>query len=86
MGSVCARAIHTEVVRLRERTLRSDRERCPAAVGVTDAGATVQVGGAPAPQVRFTTLAYPFTALSVPLNVADWLAVADCGELLIASV
>jgi hypothetical protein len=29
----------------------------PATVGVTDAGATVQVGDAPAPQVRFTALA-----------------------------
>src|SRR6476620_9251809 len=58
----------------------------PPAVGVTDVGAIVQVGGAPAPQVRFTGLAYPFAALSVPLNVAAWFAEADCGELLIASV
>jgi hypothetical protein len=58
----------------------------PATVGVTEVGATVHVGGAPAPQVRFTALAYPFPAFNVPLNVADWFAVADCGELLTASV
>jgi hypothetical protein len=58
----------------------------PPTVGVSDVGEMVHVGGAPAPQVRFTALAYPFTAFSVPLNVAGWLAAADCGELLIASV
>jgi hypothetical protein len=58
----------------------------PATVGVTDVGATVQVGGAPVPQVRFTGLAYPFTAFNVPLKVADWFAVADSVGLLIASV
>lgn len=59
----------------------------PATVGVTEAGATVQVGGAPVPQVRFTALLYPFTAFSVPVNVAVvWLAGADCGELLMLNV
>ena len=72
---VCASELFVETVK-----------DAPAAVGVTGVGATVQVGGAPAPQVRFTALAYPFTAFSVPLNVAVWFAVADCGELLIASV
>jgi hypothetical protein len=58
----------------------------PPAVGVTDVGDMVQVGGAAAPQVRFTALAYPFSAFNVPLNVAVWFAGADSGELLIPSV
>jgi hypothetical protein len=58
----------------------------PATVGVTGFGDTVQVGGVPAPQLKFTALAYPFLACSVPLKVAAEFTVADCGELLIASV
>jgi hypothetical protein len=53
-------------------------------VGVTEVGETVHVGGAPLPQLRFTVLAYPFSAVSVPFNVADWLTTADAGELVIA--
>jgi len=56
----------------------------PATVGVTELGETVQVGGAPLPQVRFTALAYPFRAVSVPFSVADVLTVADAGEFVIA--
>ena len=57
----------------------------PATVGVTELGKTVHVGGAPLPHVRFTALAYPFRAVSVPFRVADWPTVADAGELLIAT-
>jgi hypothetical protein len=58
----------------------------PATVGVTEDGVIVHVGGAHVPHVRFTALAYPFTAFSVPVNVAGWFTVADCGEFVIASV
>lgn len=58
----------------------------PATVGVTEAGVTVHVGGAPVPQLRFTALAYPFSALRVPVKVPGWFTVADNGELLIVSV
>jgi len=57
----------------------------PLAVGVTEAGDTVQVGGAPAPQLRFTGLAYEANAVSVPLSVADRFTIADAGELLMVS-
>jgi hypothetical protein len=56
----------------------------PAIVGVTEVGEAVHVGGAPLPQLRFTALAYPFSAVSVPFNTADWPTVAEAGELLIA--
>jgi hypothetical protein len=39
--------------------------------GVALAGVTVQVGGAPVPQLSATRLAYPFRAVSVPLNCAE---------------
>ena len=55
----------------------------PGTVGVRELGDTVQVGGAPPPQLRFTRLLYPLTAFSVPLNVPDWLTFADNGVLLI---
>jgi hypothetical protein len=58
----------------------------PATVGITEAGETVHVGGATPPQLRFTALAYPFSAFSVPLNVPDVFTVADTGELLMVSV
>jgi hypothetical protein len=58
----------------------------PATVGVTEAGDTVHVGGAPVPQLRFTALAYPFSAVRVPVNVPEVLTVADSGELLMVSV
>jgi hypothetical protein len=56
----------------------------PATVGVTEDGAMAHVGGAPVPQVKFTALAYPFTAFSVPVKVAGWFTVADCGEFVMA--
>ena len=43
----------------------------PALDGTAVAGLTVQVGGARAPQLSVTVLAYPLTAVSVPLNCAD---------------
>jgi hypothetical protein len=58
----------------------------PATVGVTEDGVIVHVGGAPVPQVRFTALAYPFTFVSVPVKVAGWFTVADCGEFVIVSM
>lgn len=58
----------------------------PAIVGVTEAGVTVHVGGAPVPQLRFTALAYPFRAVRVPVNVPEVFTVADTGELLMVSV
>jgi hypothetical protein len=42
----------------------------PALDGVTLAGLTTQLGGAPVPQPKFTELAYPFTDVSVPLKTA----------------
>lgn len=43
----------------------------PALDGTAVAGLTVQVGGAMAPQLRVTALAYPLSAVSVPLNCAE---------------
>ena len=43
----------------------------PALVGVAVAGLTVQVGGAPGPQLKVTALLYPFSDVSVPSNCAD---------------
>jgi len=43
----------------------------PALDGAAVAGLTVQVGGAPGPQLSVTALLYPFRAVSVPLNCAD---------------
>ena len=45
----------------------------PAAVGNGAAGFGVQVVGFPPVQLRVTSALNPFTAVSVPLNVADWL-------------
>jgi hypothetical protein len=56
---VCARPLFTVTV-----------NGTPATVGVTGVGKIMHVGGAPVPHVRFTALAYPFRAFSVPLNVA----------------
>jgi hypothetical protein len=39
--------------------------------GVTLAGVTVHIGGAPVPQLSATRLAYPFRAVSIPLNCAE---------------
>jgi hypothetical protein len=49
-------------------------------------GEGIQVGGAPAPQLRSTALVYPLKAVNVPLNVAELLAGADCEGLLISNV
>jgi hypothetical protein len=43
----------------------------PAPAGVAFAGLTVQVGGAPIPQLRATDFAYPFSAVMLPLYCAD---------------
>ncbi len=43
----------------------------PALDGVALVGLTVQVGGAPVPQLRTTMLEYPFVEASVPLNCAE---------------
>ena len=43
----------------------------PALDGTALAGLTVHVGGVPGPQLRATTLLYPFSDVSVPLNCAD---------------
>ena len=43
----------------------------PAFAGVALAGLMVQVGGAPAPQLRATVLEYPFSAVSMPLNCPE---------------
>ena len=43
----------------------------PPVDGTAVAGLTVQVGGAPGPQLRVTALLYPFSDVSVPLNCAD---------------
>jgi hypothetical protein len=42
----------------------------PALLGVKLVGFTVQDGGAPVPQLKFTLLLYPFMAVIVPRNVA----------------
>ena len=42
----------------------------------------VQVTGPPLPQLNVTELEYPFTEVSVPLNVAVPVTPAVCGELL----
>lgn len=54
----------------------------PAFTGVAFAGLTVQVGGAPDPQLSATALAYPFNAVSVPLNCAEESTVAVSDGLL----
>jgi hypothetical protein len=51
-----------------------------AAVGVTGVGCGMQVEGAAPEQLRFTGLAYPFFAVSVPLKVAVWVGNTVCGE------
>ena len=43
----------------------------PALDGVAVAGLTVQVGGAPDPQLSVTALPYPLSEVSVPLNCVD---------------
>ncbi len=42
----------------------------PEPLGTIADGVTVQVGGAPLPQLRFTLLLYPFTAVTIPSKVA----------------
>jgi hypothetical protein len=42
----------------------------PALVGTTAEGLTMQVGGAPAPQLSATLLLYPFTAVTTPSKFA----------------
>jgi hypothetical protein len=39
--------------------------------GIALAGLIVHLGGAPVPQLSATRLAYPFRAVSVPLNCAE---------------
>lgn len=43
----------------------------PEMLGVTLAGRATQLGGAPAPQLRLTGLAYPLIDVSVPLKTVD---------------
>jgi hypothetical protein len=57
----------------------------PPAVGIKLGGAISQTGGAFPAQLKLTTLAYPFTEVIVPLNVADAFTEALRGELLIAN-
>ena len=40
----------------------------PPVLGVNVLGETVQVGGAPLPQLKLTELLYPFAVLSKPLK------------------
>jgi len=57
------------------------------AVGVIGVvGASVQVAGAAPVQLKFTGLAYPATAASVPLNTAFCAGNTVCGEFEIAFV
>ena len=58
----------------------------PPLVGVSCAGLAMQFEGAPLPQVMATELAYPFTAVSVPLNTADEFTCAVKEGFVIASV
>ncbi|PYV49196.1 MAG: hypothetical protein DMG92_11700 [Acidobacteria bacterium] len=53
----------------------------PALDGVALVGFTVQVGGAPGPQLRATAFGYPFMAESVPLNWADKFTLATSDGL-----
>jgi len=46
----------------------------------------VQVAGAAPVQLKFTALAYPFRAVSVPSNVAVCVGNTVCGEFEIALV
>ena len=55
-------------------------------VGVSCAGLAMQLEGAPLPQVMATELAYPFTAVSVPLKTADEFVCAVNEGFVIASV
>jgi hypothetical protein len=51
------------------------------AVGVICSGCGTQVAGTVPVQLIFTGLAYPASAVSVPLNVAVCVGKAVCGEL-----
>jgi hypothetical protein len=57
----------------------------PPAVGIKLAGAISQSGGAFAPQLKLTRLAYPFAEVIVPLNVADAFTETLRDELLMAN-
>lgn len=57
----------------------------PAFEGVAVAGFTVQLGGAPVPQLRATELEYPFNAVRVPVNCTEELTLVVSGELLMFS-
>jgi hypothetical protein len=56
------------------------------AVGVICVGVSVQVFGAAPLQLKFTALAYPPFAVSVPLNVAVCVGNTVCGEFEITFV
>ena len=49
----------------------------PVLVGVKLLGLTVQDGGAPVPQLKFTLLLYPLTAVIVPSNVDEAFTCAE---------
>jgi hypothetical protein len=49
-------------------------------------GSSVQIAGAAPLQLKFTGLAYPFCAVSVPLNVAVCVGNTVCGEFEITFV
>jgi hypothetical protein len=50
------------------------------------AGIGEQIGGAAPEQLKFTGLAYPFSVLNVPSNVALWVGNTVSGEFEIAFV
>ena len=56
------------------------------AVGAICVGASVQVAGTVPVQLKFTGLAYPTCAVSVPLNVAVCVGNTVCGEFEITFV
>jgi hypothetical protein len=53
----------------------------PKLLGVTLAGFTMQLGGAPVPQLRFTGLPYPLIEVRVPLKTAGELTCVVSDEL-----
>jgi hypothetical protein len=57
-----------------------------ATVGVAEVGFSVQVAGAAPVQLKFTRLAYPFFAVSVPSNVAVCVGNTVCDEFEITFV
>ena len=57
----------------------------PPVVGTALAGEAEHVGGAPAPQLKFTTLLYPLSEVSAPLKFTVLFTYACNDGLLITS-